>query len=55
MPGHWFALWLLAVDLRTQGMVGEVLFIGGGTVGGVGPDIASGVVLSINSDNNPPS
>ena len=38
-------LWLLAVYLRTQGMVGEVLFVGGGTVGGVGPDIASGVVL----------
>jgi hypothetical protein len=43
--GIGFALRLLAVYLRTQGMVHKVLLIGGGTVGGVSPDIAGGVVL----------
>src|SRR4029077_16975129 len=41
----WLALWLLAVDLRAQAVIHQVLLIGLGAIGGVGPDIAGGVVL----------
>ena len=45
MPGHRFAFRLLAVDLRAQETAGEESLIGAGAIGGVGPDVAGGVVL----------
>ena len=41
---HRLALGLLAVDLRAQETAGEELLVGLGAIGGVGPDVAGGVV-----------
>ena len=41
---HRFALRLLAVDLRAQEVAGEEFLVGPRAIGGIGPDIAGGVV-----------